>query len=136
MRPLKGRNLLGTDIYRAGQRGGTARAACYALRQMGVGSLHVFNRSGEKAVALAADLASDAACRKLAEEVGAREQRVDVLVNNAGVTWGGTFEDFPEAAWARTMTACPPRCITVTPKGTRTTMLSTPPTTRAAAMLV
>ena len=56
------------------------------------------------AVAIAADLASDAACRKLAEEVGAREQSVDVLVNNAGVTWGGTFEDFPEAAWARTMT--------------------------------
>lgn len=33
--------------------GGTARAACYALRQLGVVELHVFNRTKEKADALA-----------------------------------------------------------------------------------
>lgn len=44
--------------------GGTARAACYALQQMGVGSLHVFNRSVEKAEALAAEFGGSV-CQQL-----------------------------------------------------------------------
>ena len=56
------------------------------------------------AVAMAADLKTDAACRDLAAKVAEREEKVDVLVNNAGVTWGDSFENFPEKAWARTMT--------------------------------
>ena len=35
--------------------GGTARAACYALQQMGIGTLGVYNRSTDKAEALAAE---------------------------------------------------------------------------------
>ena len=56
------------------------------------------------AIALSADLRTDAACRELAAKIGERENKVDVLVNNAGVTWGDNFEDFPEKAWQRTMT--------------------------------
>ena len=59
--------------------GGTARAACYALQQMGVGALHVYNRSADKAVALAAAFGG-AHCAELAGGVEAME-RLDVLVS-------------------------------------------------------
>jgi len=51
-----------------------------------------------------ADISSDAGCKELAERIGRRETRIDVLVNNAGVTWGSPFETFPEMAWERVMT--------------------------------
>ena len=35
--------------------GGTARGACYALQQLGIGAVHVYNRSTDKAAALAAE---------------------------------------------------------------------------------
>src|SRR6476646_11727577 len=39
-------------------------------------------------IALPADLSTEAECRRLADEIAARESRLDVLVNNAGATWG------------------------------------------------
>jgi NAD(P)-dependent dehydrogenase (short-subunit alcohol dehydrogenase family) len=50
-------------------------------------------------VALPADLSSEAACRRLAGEVGEREGAVQLLVNNAGATWGAPLEEYPAAAW-------------------------------------
>ena len=52
---------------------------------------------------LAADLSSEAGCRALADAVGQREERLDVLVNNAGNTWGAPFEQFDDAAWDRVL---------------------------------
>jgi len=40
--------------------GGTARAACYALQQMGIGNRYIFNRSGSKAVALGSEFGATA----------------------------------------------------------------------------
>lgn len=54
-------------------------------------------------VALPADLATEAECRLLADEIGAREERLDILVNNAGATWGAPLEEFDEAAWERVL---------------------------------
>ena len=42
--------------------------------------------AGGEAVAIQADVASDADCRRLAAEVLARWGRIDILVNNAGIT--------------------------------------------------
>jgi NAD(P)-dependent dehydrogenase (short-subunit alcohol dehydrogenase family) len=56
------------------------------------------SRVGE-CVALPADLSTEAACRRLAAQVGEREGRVHVLVNNAGATWGAPLEEYPGAAW-------------------------------------
>jgi NAD(P)-dependent dehydrogenase (short-subunit alcohol dehydrogenase family) len=50
-------------------------------------------------VSVPADLSTEAECVRLAEEVGRREDRVHVLVNNAGATWGEPLETFPESAW-------------------------------------
>jgi len=52
-----------------------------------------------KVVAIPADLSTEAECLRLAAAVGQREQSLNVLVNNAGATWGAPLEDFPAAAW-------------------------------------
>ena len=50
-------------------------------------------------VAIPADLSTEAECLRLAGEVGQREPAVNVLVNNAGATWGAPLEEFPASAW-------------------------------------
>ena len=52
---------------------------------------------------LPADLSSEAECRRLANEVGARESRLDVLVNNAGATWGAPMETYDDVAFERVL---------------------------------
>ncbi len=50
-------------------------------------------------VSLPADLGREEECLRLAAELGEREQRLHVLVNNAGATWGEPLEQFPASAW-------------------------------------
>ncbi len=52
---------------------------------------------------LGANLSTEAGCRALAEEVAGREPRLDVLVNNAGATWGAPMSDYDEAAFERVL---------------------------------
>jgi NAD(P)-dependent dehydrogenase (short-subunit alcohol dehydrogenase family) len=54
-------------------------------------------------MAVPADLSGEAACQRLAGEVGEREGRVHVLVNNAGATWGAALEAYPGAAWDKVL---------------------------------
>ena len=39
----------------------------------------------------------------LAGEIAKREDKVDVLINNAGVAWGASLEEFPEKGWDKVM---------------------------------
>lgn len=50
-----------------------------------------------------ADLSSEEECRRLAAEMASRVERLDVLVNNAGATWGAPLDDWDEAAWNRVL---------------------------------
>jgi NAD(P)-dependent dehydrogenase (short-subunit alcohol dehydrogenase family) len=50
-------------------------------------------------VALVANLATEAGCIKLAQEIAARERKLDILVNNSGASWLAPLEAYPEAAW-------------------------------------
>jgi NAD(P)-dependent dehydrogenase (short-subunit alcohol dehydrogenase family) len=50
-------------------------------------------------LALPADLSSEEECLRLAGAFGEREQRLHVLVNNAGATWGAPLEEYPASAW-------------------------------------
>ncbi len=52
---------------------------------------------------LPADLSTEAECRRLADEFARHEDRLDVLVNNAGATWGAPMEEYDEAAWERVL---------------------------------
>ncbi|GAC86254.1 putative oxidoreductase [Gordonia paraffinivorans NBRC 108238] len=45
------------------------------------------------------DLSLDDAPRYLADDVSARYGQLDVLINNAGATWGAPLADFPETGW-------------------------------------
>jgi len=54
-------------------------------------------------IALPANLATEAGCAALADELSEREDRLHVLVNNAGNTWGAPLEEFDDAAWDRVL---------------------------------
>lgn len=52
-------------------------------------------------VSVPADLSREDECRRLAEELARREDRLDVLVNNAGAAWGAPMADYDERAFER-----------------------------------
>jgi len=54
-------------------------------------------------ISVPADLATEAACIALAEEIGARESALHVLVNNAGANWGAPLADYPADAWDKVL---------------------------------
>jgi NAD(P)-dependent dehydrogenase (short-subunit alcohol dehydrogenase family) len=56
-----------------------------------------------KVAAIPADLSSEGGRRELVDAVGQREQALNVLVNNAGATWGAPLEEFPAAGWDKVM---------------------------------
>jgi len=77
----------GARVYISSRKAGACAAAAAELSAHG------------EAIAVPADLSSEAECLRLAEEIGQREQALNVLVNNAGATWGAPLEEFPAAAW-------------------------------------
>jgi len=54
-------------------------------------------------LALPAELSDEAEARRLADEIGEREPRLHVLVNNAGANWGAPYEEFPDSAWDKVL---------------------------------
>ncbi|WP_243769764.1 SDR family oxidoreductase [Amycolatopsis acidicola] len=49
--------------------------------------------------AIPADLGTAEGRRALTAELTAREDRLDVLINNAGAIWAETLDDYPESGW-------------------------------------
>ena len=70
----------------------------------------------------AADLSTEEGARQLAEAVGAAHPRVDVLVNNAGATWGAPLAEHDTASWAG--------CSTSTCRASSTPPSSSSPSSR------
>jgi len=50
-------------------------------------------------VPLAHDLGSMPEVRKLADEIKAREKKLDILINNAGAAWAEPLDAYSEAGW-------------------------------------
>jgi len=53
--------------------------------------------------AIAADLSTETECLRLANEVGAQEQALHILINNAGTTWGAPLAEFPASGWDKVL---------------------------------
>jgi NAD(P)-dependent dehydrogenase (short-subunit alcohol dehydrogenase family) len=54
--------------------------------------------------AIPTDVSSEAECNRLADDVtAAYDGKLNILVNNAGATWGTPIEEFTEAAWDKVM---------------------------------
>ena len=60
------------------------------------------SRIGE-CIAIPADLSTAAECKRLAGEITEREGKLEILVNNAGATWGAPLAEFPDSAWDRVL---------------------------------
>ncbi|KAL1650878.1 hypothetical protein SLS58_000997 [Diplodia intermedia] len=70
--------------------------------------------SGGSAHAIPADFYKEEECRRLADELGRRERRLHVLVNNSGSNWGAPYDEYPESAWVRVLTLNLHRVFTIT----------------------
>ena len=58
---------------------------------------------GPRTIALPGDASTPQGCRDIAAELGRHTDRLDVLVNNAGATWGAKLEDYPDEAWDKVL---------------------------------
>ena len=58
---------------------------------------------GGACVPLPADLSTLEGVNQLTADYQAREDRLDVLINNAGVAWGAPLGEFPEKGWDKVM---------------------------------
>ncbi|KAI8139509.1 hypothetical protein BJV82DRAFT_626279 [Fennellomyces sp. T-0311] len=56
-----------------------------------------------KCIALPADLQSLDDINRLVAELSKLETHLDVLINNAGATWGAPIDDYPDAAFQKVM---------------------------------
>lgn len=54
-------------------------------------------------VSIPSDLSTVEGCRHLAAELAKHEEKLHILVNNAGAAWGAKIEDYPEAGWDKVM---------------------------------
>jgi len=54
-------------------------------------------------VGFAGDVATEAGVLALAEEVRSRTDKLDILMNNAGVSWGEPYATFPYRGWAKVL---------------------------------
>jgi NAD(P)-dependent dehydrogenase (short-subunit alcohol dehydrogenase family) len=81
----------GVKIYISSRKADVCEALARELSQSGT------------CIAIPADLSKESECRRLAEEIAKREDHLDVLVNNAGATWGAPMDDYDEAAFERVL---------------------------------
>jgi NAD(P)-dependent dehydrogenase (short-subunit alcohol dehydrogenase family) len=60
------------------------------------------SRTGE-CISLPADLSRSEEVTRIATLLKARERKLDILINNAGATWGASIDEIPEKGWDKVM---------------------------------
>ena len=83
----------GCRVYIASRRLESCEAVAEEYNAMGPGSV----------IAMQADLSTEEGTRALAAALGEREDSLDILVNNSGMTWGAPFDEFPRSKWDEVM---------------------------------
>jgi len=54
-------------------------------------------------IAIPSNLSTVEGLTAFANEIKAQESKLDILINNAGATWGANIDDFPEVGWDKIM---------------------------------
>ena len=90
---MMARGLLeaGASVYISSRKAEAGQAAVAELSKYGV------------VLSVPADLSREEECGRLAAEVGRFEERVHILVNNAGTNWGAPLVEFPASAWDKVL---------------------------------
>ena len=84
----------GARVLIASRKGADCAAAADEINAMGLsGTVEGF----------AGDVGSAEGVEALAAEVAQRTDKLHILVNNAGLTWGAPIDDFPYPAWDKVM---------------------------------
>jgi len=81
---------LGADVVVCARKPERCEEAAAELRELGV-----------RALGLRCDVTDEGEVRELVEHTVRELGRIDVLVNNAGTTWGASPEDMPLAGWQK-----------------------------------
>ncbi|OGA69807.1 MAG: gluconate 5-dehydrogenase [Betaproteobacteria bacterium RIFCSPLOWO2_12_FULL_68_20] len=90
---------LGLQIGEAlGEMGAKIAISARKQPELDAAAAHL-ERQGVEVMTAACDLQDPKAAKPLVEEVLAKFERLDVLVNNAGTTWGAPAEEHPLEAW-------------------------------------
>ena len=61
------------------------------------------SRWGGECISIPADLSTLAGIESAVAKFSKREEKLDVLINNAGASWGAPLEEFPESGWDKVM---------------------------------
>ena len=80
-----------------------AGAVVYVSGRSADAAAALVDELGERAVALPADVSTQQGCVDLAAALAEHTDRLDVLVNNAGTTWGADLEEYPDSAWDKVL---------------------------------
>ena len=83
----------GAKVYITSRKAEACDAAAERLR----------DRFGGECISIPADLADLESVDGLVADLGRREPGLDVLINNAGVSWGAPLDEFPELGWDKVM---------------------------------
>lgn len=84
----------GARVFIASRKG----EACQAVAE----EINALGGTG-RAEGFAGDVGSEEGVTALAAEVGSRTDKLHILINNAGLSWGAELADFPYKAWARVL---------------------------------
>lgn len=84
----------GATVLIASRKAGECEKVADALNDM---------RASGRAIGFGGDVSSQEGVEALVEEVRSRTDRLHILLNNAGATWGAPLPNFPYHAWNKVM---------------------------------
>ena len=58
---------------------------------------------GGECISIPADLSNLEGIKNLVKEISNKESQLDILINNAGASWGAPIDEYPEMGWDKVM---------------------------------